>query len=348
MLLLGIFLGCGKETIPPEFKDKIVYVCGEGICTINPDGTERKVIVPIEKEGPFSNVKWSPNKRKVAFNGKVNKNNRVTVVNSDGSDLKVFGLPEPKKKKKKPGALTIALGKYSLYFYEWSPSGEYFRYGWGGIDESYIGVMNLDGKRITEFSGYPGSFIDDSTIAFIEPYMGRKRTADGLLIIKYNFRKGQREELIREGGVNYCILTCSPRLHRIAYGDNNWVSAKSSLWIMDLDGSNRKELVSEHDQIEGGQFMKIEFSPVGEKILFIPDNGNKSRIYVINIDGTGLYSVADNIVNAIGGADWSPDGEHIIFTSNKEGNDELYIINVDGSGLVRLTNNETPDCCPDW
>jgi len=66
------------------------------------------------------------------------------------------------------------------------------------------------------------------------------------------------------------------------------------------------------------------------------------------VDGTGLYSVTDDFVNAVGGADWSPDEEHIIFTSNKGGNEELYIIKADGTDLKRLTNNEIKDCCPDW
>jgi len=347
MLILGIFLGCGKETIPPEFKDKIVYVCGEGICTINPDGTERKVIVPIEKGGPFSNVRWSPNKRKVAFNGKVNKNNRVMVVNSNGSDLKVFGLPEPKKKKKKSDVPRVSWGEYSLNFCEWSPSGEYFRYRSSGeLDGNYIEVMNLDGERITEIYGYNGSFIDDSIIVFFEPYISKK-TTHGTMIIKYNFISGQKEELVREEGALYYCLACSPQSRRIAYG-YDWSAAKSPLWTMQLDGSNKRKLVSEHDQIEGGQFKKIAFSPAGEKILFLPDNGSKSRIYVINVDGTGLYSVTDDFVNAVGGADWSPDEEHIIFTSNKGGNEELYIIKADGTDLKRLTNNEIKDCCPDW
>ncbi len=125
-LLLTGFMGCegAEKAISPELKNKIVYVSEQGICTINPDGTDLKVIVALEKGGRFSNPKWSPDKRRIAFNGKVKGSNRIMIVNSDGSDLKIFGLPEPKPKKLKPGEVRIALGKYKFIFSRLVPFGQ--------------------------------------------------------------------------------------------------------------------------------------------------------------------------------------------------------------------------------
>jgi Tol biopolymer transport system component len=92
----------------------------------------------------------------------------------------------------------------------------------------------------------------------------------------------------------------------------------------------------------------IKFSPKGDELLFITDEGNRSQIYVIKVDGTGLRRVTENIVLVNGGVSWSPDGKRIVFVSDKDGNNELYIINEDGTGLKRLTKNNVDDCCPDW
>lgn len=66
----------------------------------------------------------------------------------------------------------------------------------------------------------------------------------------------------------------------------------NDLYIMDNNGSNKKILSS------GGSNRFPRFSPDGSKIVFWSDrNNNKSEIYLINIDGTGLKCVSNHFSN---------------------------------------------------
>ena len=123
--------------------------------------------------------------------------------------------------------------------------------------------------------------------------------------------------------------------------------SEDALWIMNSDGSGKKKLAIKGKHYQTMTWGILNFSPAGDKIMYLSSEGDRSQIYIINTDGAELKAITDKIAKATGGADWSPDGKRIVFTSNKDGNDELYIINVDGTGLKSLTNNETPDCCPD-
>ncbi len=347
MLLLGIFLGCGKETIPPEFKDKIVYVCGEGICTINPDGTERKVIVPIEKGGPFSNVRWSPDKRRIAFTGHVEGNTRIMIANPDGSHRKVLALTEGSPKNRKQQKLYATFARYDLEFAGWAPSGRYVLYKLGPVlDASSSGAISIKGSVVPDFWELSPKLWGKRFLVYVARYGSVITTGND--IFKYDFETKEKFNLTNTNDDSlvqfYPVVSQNDKM--IAFQSSG--PSEDALWIMKSDGSGKKKLAIKGRHYQTMTWGVLSFSPAGDKIMFLSCEGDRSQIYVINTDGTEFKAITDKIVKGFGGVDWSPDGKRIVFTSNKDGNDELYIINVDGSGLVRLTNNETPDCCPDW
>jgi hypothetical protein len=203
LLLILPSLECGREagkTIPPDLKDRIVYLCSGAICTIDPNGTDLKVIVPSGKGGPFSNPRWSRDKRRVAFNGETQGGARIMVVDPDGSHLKIFGLPEPKSKRPKPGVLRVERGKYDLHFGEWSPSGEYFSYSHGRMDRGYVGVMSTDGEIKTESNGSNVSFAGEDSIVFVQWFIS-ERTAAGSRMVRWD-SKEKKKQILTEGSVS--------------------------------------------------------------------------------------------------------------------------------------------------
>jgi len=334
-----------KKSIPADLKNKIVFLCSDGICTINSDGTDLKVIVPSAEGGPFSNPHWSTDKRRIAFNGNVKGSSRIMIVDNDGSDSKILGLPRPKSKNSKPGEIRVEWGKYDLQFGDWSPSGKYFSYSHGFLGVNYGGVMSTDGEIKTELNGVDFSFAGEHSIMFVEWFIS-KTTAAGSRIVRWDLKEKKRQIMTEGEGAFHYKPVFSSQADRIAYAVDS-VALPNELWIMNVNGSAKKRLASQDDFV-GKRLQIIEFSPDGEKILFLPDNGDRSSIYVVNNDGTGLHVVVGDIVNSGGGADWSPDGKEIIFTSDKDGNQELYIVNIEGNDLKRLTYNSTTDCCPDW
>ena len=347
VLLLASFLGCGNGTPPPELKDKILYLSDEGICTINPDGTDRKVIVPSDKGGPFSNSKWSPDKRKIAFTGRVEGNARIMLVDYDGSHKKVVDLPEGPKKKPKPGEPYAVLGKYDLEFKGWSPSGKYLLYNLGPVFDGRIsGVMSIKGKAVSKLEKLSTKEWGGDLMVNVMRYGGPATIGED--IFSYNFRTKGKKNLTNSKGDTLVLYKplLSPDGKMIVFKSSG--PFVSELWVMNSDGSGKKKLATPGKDFHGVVLWSLSFSSDGKKIMFIADEGNRSQIYIINTDGTDLGAITDKIVLATGGADWSPDGQSIIFTSDKDGNIELYTVNIDGTELRRLTNNSIMDCCPDW
>lgn len=369
LLLTFVLLGCTKEemqSVPPELENKIVFQCSEGICTINPDGTDLKVVVPSDSGGPFLNPQWSPDKRRIGFTGHVFTGHveweaRVMLVNSDGSNLQIIQLPESKKGKSKPKpkpkqGIRIALAPYHLSFSDWSPGGERFStWFYGGFDgHGNILIMDIKGSELFRSSlGSYSRFCGENRVVFVTSAFFQAGKND---IVSLDFVSGTKEDLTNGKKYFHYPPVVSPDEKRIAYTfDPLW--GKGELWIMDMNGSNKMRLAGGDADFPDRSLTAFSFSPDGRKILFVAFKKREKigELYTIDVEGTGLKKITDSIViytDSIviyrGGASWSPDGNQIVFTSAKDGNDELYIINFDGTGLTRLTNNTTMDCCPDW
>ncbi len=103
----------------------------------------------------------------------------------------------------------------------------------------------------------------------------------------------------------------SPDGSQIVY-TRGWIdkvndSRKSSLWIMNIDGSKSRQL------LPGGG---ARWSPDGTRILFTKQGDPKgSQIFVRWMDDEGAVSQITRLENGPSNARWSPDGKWISFTS---------------------------------
>ncbi|MGI8734482.1 MAG: winged helix-turn-helix domain-containing protein [Pyrinomonadaceae bacterium] len=79
-----------------------------------------------------------------------------------------------------------------------------------------------------------------------------------------------------------------------------------------------------------------EVSPDGEWLVY-HTLGEKEDLFVINIDGTGLRQLT-NDVSKDRGPRWSPDGKRIAFSSDRSGKFEIWTINADGGQLRQLSS----------
>ena len=89
-----------------------------------------------------------------------------------------------------------------------------------------------------------------------------------------------------------------------------------------------------------------DWSPDGDRIVFFGGLSDRTDVYVINTDGTGLTNLTNNDADDVFPS-WSPDGAKIAFTSDRDGNDEIYRMTSDGSFQTDLTTNGTADGAPD-
>ncbi|MCH7473934.1 MAG: PD40 domain-containing protein [Gemmatimonadetes bacterium] len=103
----------------------------------------------------------------------------------------------------------------------------------------------------------------------------------------------------------------SPDASRIVYtrgwSDRVNDQRKSSLWIMNADGSRNRQL------LEGSG---AQWSPDGTRILFTTQGEpSGSQIFVRWMDAEGATSQITRLENGPSNARWSPDGKWIAFTS---------------------------------
>src|SRR5690349_23058661 len=81
---------------------------------------------------------------------------------------------------------------------------------------------------------------------------------------------------------------------------------KSSLWIMNTDGSKNRFLVDGSD---------ARWSPDGTRIAYISrGEPNGSQVYVRWMDAEGAVSQLTHLTETPAGLAWSPDGKWIAFT----------------------------------
>ena len=151
-----------------------------------------------------------------------------------------------------------------------------------------IYTMDPDGsdvRRLTHEEGYDGG-------AFF--------SADGRKIVYRAYHPTDAEELAD---------------YRSLLGDGLVRPSTLEIFIMDADGSNKRQITS-NGAANFGPF----FHPDGERIIFssnlhAPD-GRNFDLYLINVDGTGLERVTTH-PEFDGFPMFTPDGSRLVFASNR-------------------------------
>lgn len=113
--------------------------------------------------------------------------------------------------------------------------------------------------------------------------------------------------------------------------DGSWDEAgayhTSSLYLMDVDGSNQRRLVP------GKHFEDPAWSPDGKWVAFAGDQDKRGAngIFVVRSDGTGMRKIMDTTgFERHHSPTWSPDGERIAFVyGGGESSGVIHVVEVD-------------------
>jgi len=91
-----------------------------------------------------------------------------------------------------------------------------------------------------------------------------------------------------------------------------------------------------------------QYSPNGERIVFISQRTGRDEVWVCNGDGSGVVQLTSLGAAITGCPRWSPDGARIVFDSNAVGTFHLYVIDASGGQPKRLTDTPADDALASW
>lgn len=229
-------------------------------------------------------------------------------------------------------------------------------------------IMNVDGSAQTRLGPVGVSAASDPTwspngskIAFSGSQTGMAggvyvMNADGTGVVRLTDSPGRS-----------WAPAWSPDGKRIAFVSNRvdpdpTDSRRShDLWVMNADGTSVKRLTDWATAYQAGEIWirRPAWSPDGSKIAFqmmvaTGPGAGKSRIYVVNADGTNRTAITSDNVNAADPA-WSKTGTRIAHTrevSRPDGSAgtqfDIYTMNPDGTGPKRLTTTTATEAGLAW
>jgi serine/threonine protein kinase/Tol biopolymer transport system component len=118
--------------------------------------------------------------------------------------------------------------------------------------------------------------------------------------------------------------------------------ANTDIWIMDADGSNKKQLTS-----NAGRNSWPQVSPDGSRIVFTSSRSGTTNVWIMGIDGSNPKQLTDQIRNE--NATFSPDGNWIVYASYYPETQGLWKVPAEGGSPVRLTEGkfQVPTVSPD-
>jgi TolB protein len=252
----------------------------------------------------------------------------------------------------------ITKGRAFERYSAWSPDGKWIAYvsdrSKPGNEGAYdIYMMRPNGTRLRRVTH--DRWVDDQ-LAW---------SSDGKQFVFSSSRASGRFgiSVINVNGSGYRRLTrdlegvpaWSPDGTAIAYDRYNPAAGTSGtheIWLMNRDGSNRRQLTfpPQNEEISSlnGHDSMPDWSPDGSEVAFVRSYRGRSDIYVIRANGSGLRRLT-NTTHAGHHAwpAWSPNGERIIFVSDRR-KPAIYVMNADGSHHERVTTGAIGYAFLDW
>ena len=186
-------------------------------------------------------------------------------------------------------------------------------------------------------------------------------TPDGAEFIGFSYRDGDLEiYIMNSDGTNIRQLTdnefldwlprLSPDGERILFSSDRGGSME--MYLMERSGESVVQLTTDHgiyrdDYESGGGIPLGDWSPDGDKIVFISDQDGEPEIYLMDLSGGPITQLTSNEAIDFLPA-WSPNGEEIAFVSDRYGDFEIFVMDVDGNNVRQLTSNNGESTDPAW
>jgi Tol biopolymer transport system component len=269
---------------------------------------------------------YSPDGKKIAFNGNRDGLPAIYLMNADGSDVRKISNDLP-----------------DCYNPSWSADGTKIRFGAKGeifevnADGSgltklptLLGLLSPDGRKIVMHRELAPGF-QASTEIFVA-------NADGSRPIRLTNNHSLDTDPSWSPDGRRIVFTCFPD----GFVEGEWNNAE--ICVMGADGGNLIRLTNHPawDNVSA-------WSPDGTRIAFHSPRSCKGvqAIHVMNADGSNVMRLTECQIFEGQGV-WSPDSKRIVYATDHDGNAEIYSINADPSHQTNLTRHLAEDREPVW
>ncbi len=124
---------------------------------------------------------------------------------------------------------------------------------------------------------------------------------------------------------------------RIAF--QNSAGRTGGIWTIGADGTAPRRVTTDQND------RWPTWSPDGRRIGFVRFQNGFDRLFVANVDGSGVTPVTGSLAVAVEDPEWSPDGARFTFSTGAR----VYVVNADGTNLRILTGLESGNArFPSW
>jgi Tol biopolymer transport system component len=233
----------------------------------------------------------------------------------------------------------------------WSPDGKWIAFASNRSrprheNASEIYVMRANGtelRRVTRnrFADWQPAWAPDGKRLLFQTDGGR-----GIAVINVNGTGFRR--LTHDGEA---VPAWSPDGTTIAYGPSTGPGEAAGIWLMNPDGTDRRQLTFPPQHPDEGASNGVdsmpEWSPDGGQIAFTRRYRGRDDIYTIRLDGTGLHRLTNQVGHHYE-ATWSPNGRRIVFVTALYQRRVIDVMNADGTNQKRLRAGGGGYIDPDW
>lgn len=217
-------------------------------------------------------------------------------------------------------------------FPTWSPAGDWIAYEFYGSD-------SLSGIWLVRPDGSDAHFETKGILPDFSPDGKKLALVRGAKIFVYDLQTKESTQLTFEGDNTF--PSWSPDGKKIAYNyDFN------SLWIMDAEGGNNKEIGMRGNAAWREADWFPNFTILHQR-RFREGNSVRTDLFVMDTTGAAEIRLTSSGTENRNGK-VSPDGKKIVWERWERGQGiAIWLMNADGSGKFRLADGFEPDWAPD-
>ncbi len=275
---------------------------------------------------------------KIAYNvyyDTANGNYEVFVMNADGT--------EKKNISNSPGIDWVYYAYKDKIYFASDRDTTYRMY--------FLYEMDADGNNVRKVSDLriEDSYMSSRNNGAEMILSGRIGKAIRQQLFLLNIQTGVYNQLTFDTASSFSDPVFLPDAKQIVFrhrlNRRNFQNEKAELWIMNDDGTNKRQLTYYPDADTTAEWHSYHAGPPSiipnkNRISYMSFQSGNYSIFSVAQDGTNLKQITGDEINE-GWHSWSPDGEWVVFDASDKKSTwyDIWLIKADGTGLKKLTDD---------